>query len=53
MSVEFHSVEERTTKGGVREILRGYVRDVALTATPEFDTTGAEIRNRQRRRTWL
>ena len=44
MSVEFFSREERTTAGGVREILRAMVPDVALVAEPEFDTTSAEIR---------
>ena len=46
MSVEFHSLDERTTRGGVREVLRAYVPDVALVADPEYDTTGAEVRQR-------
>lgn len=46
MSVEFHSLRERTTKGGVREILRALVPDVALVDNPEYDTTRAEVRRR-------
>ena len=46
MSVEFHSLQERTTKGGVREILRAFVPDVALVSDPEYDTTAAELRRR-------
>ncbi|MCY4572909.1 MAG: HK97 family phage prohead protease [Gemmatimonadetes bacterium] len=46
MSVEFHSLEERTTRGGVREILRAFVPDAALVADPEFDVTSAEVRRR-------
>ena len=53
MSVEFHSLAERTTKGGVREILRAYVPDAALVDRPEYDTTAAEVRTRRRRRLWL
>ena len=52
MSVEFVALRERTTAGGVREILEGFVRDAALTDRPEFDTTAAEIRER-RPRLWL
>ena len=47
MSVEFHALEERTTAGGVREILRAFVPDVALTDKPEYDTTRAEVRERE------
>lgn len=53
MSVEFRAVEERTTAGGVREILRAFVPAVALVASPEYDTTSAEVRSKQRRRVWL
>ncbi len=53
MSVEFHALEERTTRGGVREILRAFVPDAALTDVPEYDTTRAELRARVRRRVWL
>ena len=54
MSVEFVSVEERTTEGGVREILRALVPAAALVASPEYDTTAAAIRSRKRRlRVWL
>ena len=52
MSVEFHSLEERTTKGGVRELLRAFVDAAALVSSPEYDTTVAEVRTK-RRRVWL
>ena len=44
MSVEFHSLEERTTAGGIREIRRAYVPDVALVEDPEYGQTAAELR---------
>ncbi|MDE2652551.1 MAG: hypothetical protein OXI71_01935 [Gemmatimonadota bacterium] len=44
MSVEFHALQERTTKGGVREILRAFVPDAALVHEPEYDVTTAEVR---------
>ena len=46
MSVEFHALEERLTKGGVREIQRALVPDAALVADPEYDVTSAEVRRR-------
>lgn len=46
MSVEFHALQERTTAGGVREVLRALVPDVALVDSPEYDTTSAEVRRR-------
>ena len=52
MSVEFKAVEERTTKAGVRELLRAFVVGAALADRPEYDTTSAEVRSR-RRRIWL
>ena len=52
MSVEFVGVEERTTMGGVREVLSAYVNAAALVDSPEYDTTRAEVRSR-RRRVWL
>ena len=52
-SVEFHPLQERTTKGGVREVLRAFVPDAALVAQPEYDTTHAEVRGQHRRRLWL
>ena len=54
MSVEFRALEERTTKAGVREILSAYVAAAALVASPEYDVTAAEVRERgTRRRLWL
>ncbi len=44
MSVEMHVRQERVTRGGVREILRALVPDVALVPDPEYDTTSAEVR---------
>lgn len=44
MSVEFQALKERTTKGGVREILRAFVDAATLTDRPEYDTTAAEVR---------
>ena len=52
MSIEFHAVEERTTRAGVREITSALVNAAALVDRPEYDTTSAEIRTR-RRRAWL
>ena len=45
MSVEFRALDERTTKGGIREILRAFVDAAALVAKPEYDTTSAEVRS--------
>ena len=53
MSVEFHALEERETRGGVREILRALAVRAVLTASPEYDTTQAEVRERKVRRIWL
>ena len=54
MSVEFKSIEERTTKGGVRELLRAVVDAAALVSSPEYDSTLAEVRKSEsRRRLWL
>ena len=44
MSVEFHALQERTTAGGVREILRAFVPAAALVLDPEYDSTAAEVR---------
>ena len=53
MSVEFRALEERTTKGGVREVLRAFVPAAALVSSPEYDTTRAEVRSQKKRRVWL
>ena len=45
MSVEFRALDERVTKGGVREILRALVEAAALVDDPEYDSTSAEVRN--------
>ena len=46
MSIEFHALAERTTRGGVREIQRALVPDAALVADPEYDVSDAEVRRR-------
>ena len=46
MSLEFYALRERTTKGGVREVLRAFVPDVALEYDPEYDVAVAEVRAR-------
>lgn len=54
LSVEFHALEERTTAGGVREILSALVPRAALVPDPEYDSTSAELRGKKgRRRLWL
>ena len=53
MSVEFVSIEERTGKSGIREIVQALVVRAALTATPEYTATAAEIRSTRRPRIWL
>ena len=53
LSVEFRSLQERTTKGGIREITRAYVDAAALVASPEYTQTSAEVRSQRRRRIWL
>lgn len=54
MSVEFRALEERTTAGGVREVLRAFVPAAALVEAPEYDSTSAEVRKRRGRpRVWL
>ena len=50
MSVEFYALESRTTKQGIREVIRGLVVRAALEKYPEFDTTHAEIRSENKRR---
>ena len=57
MSVEFHAIQERTTAGGVREVLQAFVPAAALVADPEYDVTAAEVREAHpehwRRIPWL
>ena len=53
MSVEFHSLREKRTKGDIREILSALVVRAALVSNPEYDTTAAEVRSKQGRRVWL
>ena len=44
MSVEFYTMAQRQTKGGVREVQRALVTAGALTDRPEYDTATAELR---------
>ena len=58
MSVEFRTLRERVTKGGIREIQRAFVDAAALVDRPEYDTSSAEIRSQaadieRRARVWL
>ena len=58
LSVEFTALQERITKGGVREIQRAFVATAALTNKPEYDMTAAEIREQatdieRKDRVWL
>ena len=46
LSVEFHAVRERRTEGGIREILRALVPDVALVSEPEYGQSSAEVRRK-------
>ena len=52
-SVEFIALKQRVTRGGVREILSALVPSAALVASPEYDSTVAEVRAKRRRRVWL
>ena len=52
MSIEFVATRERQTVAGIREVLQAVLLAATLTATPEYDTTVAEIRTK-RRRVWL
>ena len=54
MSVEFHSLAELRNASDVREISSALITAGALTASPEYGQTGAELRDRSRRhRIWL
>ena len=53
MSVEFHAMREGRTEGGIREITRALVPDVALVMEPEYAQTAAEVRQRGGYRTRL
>ena len=44
MSIEFHSLKEGRTEGGIREVLRALVPDVALVESPEYAQAGVEVR---------
>ena len=44
LSVEFHALEERTVRGGVREVQRALVTAGALVPNPEYDVATTELR---------
>ena len=52
LSIEFHALKETRSKSGVREIQQAFLPGAALTSTPEYLQTGAELRSK-RRRVWL
>ena len=47
LSVEFHSLRETRTAGGVREIQRALVDRAAMTDRPEYHQAMAEVRERR------
>lgn len=49
LSVEFHSLSEARTAGGVRELRRALVDRVALVRAGEYDQARAEIRSPRRK----
>ena len=52
-SVEFQSLKEVKTLGGVREIQRAYVESAAFVVAPEYAQATAEIRSISCRKYWL
>ena len=52
MSVEFRSLAETRTAGGIREITRALVDAAALVSSPEYVQTTAEVREREGRELW-
>lgn len=53
MSIEFKSLAEIRTRGGVRELQRAFIDAAALVAAPEYAQSVAEVRSRARGRRWL
>ena len=45
MSVEFHALEERTVKSGIREVSKALVVAGAMVKKPEYDAAVAEVRD--------
>lgn len=52
-SVEFHSLREVQTAGGVREIQLALLEAAAMVSDPEYKQAFAEVRARAHRRVWL
>ena len=55
LSIEFVSLEEKRTAGGVREIQSALITGVAFTPKPEYEQAKAELRESKRRmiKRWL
>ncbi len=53
ISIEFRSLSERRTKGGVREVLRAFVDVAAPVASPEHDSTACRPRGAGHGISWL
>ena len=53
LSVEFHSLLEVRTAGGVRELQRAYIEAAALVPNPEYGGTKAEVRSATEVKVWL
>ena len=52
-SIEFQSLKEVKTLGGVREIQRAFVESAAFVVAPEYAQATAEIRALNSRKCWL
>ena len=54
MSIEFNSLVEKRTQGGIREISSAFLKAAALVSSPEYTQTAAEVRDKhQREWPWL
>ena len=53
LSVEFHSLAEVRTAGGVREVQRAFIEAAALVPNPEYGGTKAEVRSQAEVLVWL
>ena len=53
LSVEFHSLSEVRTAGGVRELQRAFIEAAALVPNPEYGGTEAEVRSKREVTVWL
>ena len=53
LSVEFHSLAEVRTAGGVRELQQAFIEAAALVPNPEYGGTRAEVRSEAEVKVWL